>query len=98
MVPISPSIPPHLARWRGHALARFGRPEAVTVLSGALAAHDAEFSRAEASLRADLTIAHLGTDERDSAREQHAAATMIANAVGSARQRWRLWLIAKRVA
>jgi hypothetical protein len=31
----------------------------VVVLTGALAAHDVEFSRAEAGLRIDLTLAYL---------------------------------------
>jgi hypothetical protein len=84
--------PVHLARWQGHALARFGRPEAVAVLTGALDAHDAEFSRAEAGLRTDLAIAYLAIGERHPARMQHAAATVIADAVGSARQRRRLQL------
>lgn len=86
--------PVHLARWRGHALARFGRAEAVTVLSAALTAHDAEFSRAEAGLRTDLALAHFATGAQDAAREQHAAASAIADAVGSARQRRRLNLVA----
>jgi hypothetical protein len=87
----------HLARWRGHALARFGRPEAVTVLTGALAAHDVEFSRAEAGLRTDLAIAHLANGEQDAARKQYAAATRIATTVGSARQRRRLRHLASGV-
>jgi hypothetical protein len=88
----------HLARWRGHALARFGRPEAVTVLTGALDAHDTEFSRAEAGLRADLAIAHLAVGERDAARTQYSAATAIADAVGSARQRRQLQHVSSGVA
>jgi hypothetical protein len=39
----------HLARWRGHALARVGDPEAVPVRMGAQRAHGAEFTRAEAA-------------------------------------------------
>lgn len=80
----------HLARWRGHALARFGHADAVPVLTHALTAHDAEFSRAEAGLRTDLAIAHLASGERDAAQEQRAAAQVIAESVGSARQRRRL--------
>jgi hypothetical protein len=83
----------HLARWRGHALARFGHPDAVRVLTDALSAHDAEFSRAEAGLRTDLALAYLAGGERDAAREQHAAASVIADTVGSARQRRRLRLV-----
>ncbi|WP_219419694.1 hypothetical protein [Pseudonocardia nigra] len=90
--------PVHLARWRGHALARFGRPDAVGVLTDALAAHDSEFSRAEASLRADLALAYLANDEPRAAREQLAAADAIAQAVGSARQHRRLSIVARTVA
>ena len=49
----------HLARWRGHALAHFGHPDATTVLRRRLGRHDAEFTRAEAGLRTDLVLAHL---------------------------------------
>ncbi|OZM82792.1 hypothetical protein [Pseudonocardia sp. MH-G8] len=84
----------HLARWRGHALARFGCTEAVTVLSKALIDHDVEFSRAEAGLRVDLALAYLACGEHDAAREQRTAASGIAEAVGSARQRRRLQLVA----
>lgn len=45
--------PGHLRRWRGHALARFGHPDAVDVLRDALASHDSAFSCAEAGLHAD---------------------------------------------
>ncbi|MGH3935016.1 MAG: tetratricopeptide repeat protein [Pseudonocardiaceae bacterium] len=47
----------HLARWRGHALARFGDPEATTVLTNALNRLDPTFVRAETALRVDLAIA-----------------------------------------
>jgi hypothetical protein len=84
----------HLARWRGHALARFGHPDAVDVLSTALAAHNAEFSRAEAGLRTDLALAHHSVGDQDAAREQHTAAFAIADLVGSIHQRRRLRRIA----
>jgi hypothetical protein len=80
----------HLARWRGHALARVGDPGAIPVLLGALDVHDAEFTRAEAALRADLTFAHLATGDLESAAEQHREAIAVADAVGSVRQRRRL--------
>lgn len=88
--------PVHLARWRGHALARFGHPDAVRILTDALSAHDSDFSRAEAGLRVDLAIAHLETGQRDTAREELAVATTIAESVGSARQRRRLSVVAAR--
>ncbi len=67
------------------------------MLTGALDAHDAEFSRAEAGLRTDLTLAHLVSGQREAAREHHTAASAIADAVGSARQRRRLQLVATGV-
>lgn len=80
----------HLARWRGHALARVGDPEAASVLTGALRSHDAEFTRAEAALRVDLMLAHLAADDTESAAEQRQKAIVIADSVGSVRQRRRL--------
>lgn len=80
----------HLARWRGHALARVGDPDAVRVLAGALHAHDAEFTRAEAALRVDLTVAYLAAGDAESATAQHLQAVTVADAVGSVRQRHRL--------
>ncbi len=80
----------HLARWRGHTLARVGDPAAVPVLLGALRAHDAEFTRAEAALRVDLVFAHLATDDLVSATAERRNAAMVADAVGSVRQRRRL--------
>ena len=87
----------HLARWQGHALARFGSPDAVSVLSRALAAHDVEFSRAEGALRTDLALAHLTIGDNAVAWEQHVAAAVIVDAVGSVRQRRRLEAVAKKV-
>jgi len=80
----------HLARWRGHALARIGDPEAVPVLAGALRDHNAEFTRAEAALRVDLTFAHLAASDATAAYEQCRVAIMVIDAVGSVRQRGRL--------
>lgn len=80
----------HLARWRGHALARIGDPEAVPVLTDALLDHDAEFTRAEAALRVDLTFAHLAAGDATAAYEQRRAAVAVIDAVGSVRQRHRL--------
>jgi tetratricopeptide (TPR) repeat protein len=80
----------HLTRWRGHALASSGHPDAITVLTDALDKHDTEFARAEAGLRTDLVLAYIAGGERDAARQHLAAARQMANAVGSARQRDRL--------
>jgi hypothetical protein len=80
----------HLARWRGHALARVGDPEAVQVLTGALRDHDAEFTRAEAGLRVDLSFAHIAAGDSTAAAEQRRAALIVIDAVGSVRQKQRL--------
>jgi alpha-D-ribose 1-methylphosphonate 5-triphosphate diphosphatase PhnM len=80
----------HLARWRGHALAHFGRSDATTVLRDALDQHDAEFTRAEAGLRTDLVLACIALGDRDAARHELTFARRIADAVDSARQRRRL--------
>jgi hypothetical protein len=80
----------HLARWRGHALARFGHPDAITVLNDALARHDPTFVRAETGLRTDLTLAYLADGELDEAARHCARATVLADEVGSTRQRRRL--------
>ena len=58
----------HLARWRGHALARFGHPDAITVLTDALNRLDPSFVRAETALRVDLATALAAGDKQDEAR------------------------------
>jgi hypothetical protein len=80
----------HLARWRGHALARFGHPDAITVLNEALASHDPTFVQAEAGLRADLAHAYLAGNEPEQASRQRAQAVALADDIGSVRQRRRL--------
>ncbi|MGH3897244.1 MAG: hypothetical protein ACRDTA_03140, partial [Pseudonocardiaceae bacterium] len=60
--------PVHLARWRGHALARFGHPDAIAVLTDALNRLEPTFVRAETALRVDLAIAHATNGDRDEAR------------------------------
>ncbi|WP_252365329.1 hypothetical protein [Saccharomonospora piscinae] len=56
----------HLARWRGHALARLGEAEAIGALTTALNELDARFTRAEASLRVDLASILVKQGERAS--------------------------------
>jgi hypothetical protein len=85
-------------RWRGHALAQHGHPDATTVLRDALNNHDAEFTRAEAGLRVDLVVAHARVGELAAARNELAAARRTADAVGSARQRRRLDRVAATIA
>jgi hypothetical protein len=80
----------HLARWRGHALARFGEPDATTVLTDALARFDPSFVRAETAFRVDLATALVTNDHRDEARTHADHAARLATQVGSARQRRRI--------
>ena len=86
----------HLARWRGHALACFGHPDAVDVLTTALTRHDPSFVRAEAGLRTDLALAHSVRAEQDQAVEYRDKAEDLAQAVGSARHLRRLYQIIGR--
>ncbi|OXM71913.1 MULTISPECIES: hypothetical protein [Amycolatopsis] len=76
----------HLTRWRGHALAQMGEPEAVAVLTSALDGLDPAFTRAEASLRVDLVIALLKQEEREEAAQHLETAAAMAESVGSRRQ------------
>jgi hypothetical protein len=82
--------PVHLARWRGHALARFGHPDVITVLTGALNRLDPTFVRAETALRVDLATALAANGDRDEARTHADHAAQLAAQVGSARQRRRI--------
>lgn len=82
--------PVHLARWRGHALARIGEPEAVDVLSSALSRLDPTFIRAETGLHVDLATAFLAMGEREQARIHAARALALAIEIGSVRQRRRI--------
>jgi hypothetical protein len=82
--------PIHLARWRGHALARFGDPDAITVLTDALAGLDPSFVRAETALRVDLATAHTANGDRDEARAHADHAAQLATQIDSARQRRRI--------
>ncbi|MEU5847275.1 hypothetical protein [Saccharopolyspora shandongensis] len=80
----------HLARWRGHALARFADPEAVKVLSAALDGLDASFTRAETALRVDLATAFAAVGEREAVKAQIDRAEQLASTIGSARQQQRI--------
>ncbi|WP_329063500.1 hypothetical protein [Amycolatopsis sp. NBC_01480] len=82
--------PVHLERWRGHALARTGAPEAVDVLTSALNRLDPTFARAEAGLRVDLASAFFAQGEREKAKGHIAKARTLASSIGSARQLGRL--------
>ena len=80
----------HLARWRGHALARFGDPDATAVLLEALNRLDPSFVRAETALRVDLATALVASGEQGEARHHANHAVRLAAQVGSARQRRRI--------
>jgi tetratricopeptide (TPR) repeat protein len=80
----------HLARWRGHALARFGHPDAITVLTNALNQLDPTFVRAETALRVDIATAHAANGDHDEARTHADHAAQLATQVGSTRQRRRI--------
>ncbi|GAA2787569.1 hypothetical protein [Crossiella cryophila] len=82
--------PVHLARWRGHALARIGEPEAVDVLSSALSRLDPTFTRAETGLRVDLATAFLTMGEREQGRAHAARARALAIEIGSTRHQRRI--------
>ncbi|MGH3901330.1 MAG: hypothetical protein ACRDTA_24385 [Pseudonocardiaceae bacterium] len=80
----------HLARWRGHALARVGDPHAIAVLTDALNRLDPSCVRAETALRVDLATALVANGHRDEARTHADHAARLATQVGSARQRRRI--------
>jgi hypothetical protein len=80
----------HLARWRGHCLARLGASEAVEDLSGALAKLDPSFNRARAGLLCDLALAYSARGEMDASREHARQASVLAEATTSKRQQRRI--------
>ncbi|MGH3825550.1 MAG: hypothetical protein ACRDQX_00010 [Pseudonocardiaceae bacterium] len=86
--------PVHLARWRGHVLARFGHPDAITVLSDALSRLDPSFVRAETALRVDLATALAASGDHDEARTHADRASALADGLGSQRQHRRLKTLA----
>jgi hypothetical protein len=84
----------HLARWRGHALARFGHPDAITVLTDAFNRLDPSFVRAETALRVDLATALAAGDNQNEARTHADQARSLAAELGSKRQHRRLKTLA----
>jgi hypothetical protein len=87
----------HLARWRGHALARCGMSSAIDVLSDALEQLAPTFTRAETALRVDLATALAAIDEPDEACAQVNHARRLATQIGSSRQNARLTILASRM-
>lgn len=81
----------HLARWRGHCLARLGADQAVSDLTSALGGlAGGDFRRAEAGLRIDLALALKARGEEGEARQHAKRADELAGNTGSARQRARI--------
>ncbi|MFD9966084.1 tetratricopeptide repeat protein [Amycolatopsis sp. NPDC058986] len=80
----------HLARWRGHALARIGEPRAVDILSTALSRLDPTFTRAETALRVDLASVFYAMGEREQGRSHADRASILAVEIGSIRQQRRI--------
>ena len=86
----------HLARWRGHCLARLGDTDAIEELGTALARMDGTYARAEAGLRVDLATALLVRDERGAAEEHLRVARVLVSRTGSLRQKRRIERLSKR--
>lgn len=80
----------HLARWRGHCLARLGAVEAIDHLTRALEALDPSFARAAAGHHCDLALAYAQRGEKDAAKRHVEQAEALATRTSSARQRRRL--------
>ena len=82
--------PVHLGRWRGHALARCARPDAIGVLTQSLEKLDPTFTRAETALRVDLSHAFTVLNEQSEAASQAREAADLAAKIGSVRQQRRI--------
>lgn len=80
----------HLARWRGHCLARLGSAEAVDDLTTALERLDPTFTRARAGLLVDLALAHSTRGEHDAAQVRAGEARELAEVTTSTRQKKRI--------
>jgi hypothetical protein len=81
----------HLARWRGHCLARLGEGSAIEDLTAALAVMgEGRYGRAEVSLRVDLALALKARGDAKEARVQARRAAELAGRTGSQRQRRRI--------
>lgn len=82
----------HLARWRGHCLARLGSDEAIddltTALEGTRVLHS---KRAEAGLRVDLALALRSRGDVEESKRQARQAAELAGSTGSIRQRMRIF-------
>lgn len=81
----------HLARWRGHCLARLGDGGAIDDLSSALdAMGEGRYGRAEVGLRVDLALAFHARNDLGESRAHALRAAELAGFTGSERQRRRI--------
>jgi tetratricopeptide (TPR) repeat protein len=81
----------HLARWRGHCLARLGETSAIDDLTAALdAMGEGNYGRAEVGLRVDLALALGARGDVTEARHHAQRAAELAGRTGSMRQRRRI--------
>ncbi len=81
----------HLARWRGHCLARLGDVGAIDDLTSALGVMgEGQYGRAEASLRVDLALAFRARGDHAESRIHASRAAELAGRTGSERQRRRI--------
>jgi tetratricopeptide (TPR) repeat protein len=85
----------HLARWRGHCLARLGASEAVEALTDSVARLDPTFTRAAAGVRCDLALAYSVRGQHEEARAEARVAEELATRTASARQRRRIGRLLK---
>lgn len=94
--PADPDLPflflggSHLDRWRGHALARLGAPDAIDQLTSALTGLPPDFVRARTGLHVDLAYAHAASGDRDTALTHARQARRLAGQIKSDRQLRRL--------
>jgi len=81
----------HLARWRGHCLARLGEEQAIEDLTSALDVMGVgQYGRAEAGLRVDLALAFRARGDVTESRHNARRAAEVAGRAGSERQRRRI--------
>lgn len=81
----------HLARWRGHCLARLGDGGAIDDLTSALdAMGEGQYGRAEVGLRVDLALAFAARGDVGDSQAHARRAAELAGRTGSVRQRRRI--------
>ena len=94
--PVDPALPflflggAHLDRWRGHALARLGEPDAIDQLNEALPRLPAAFIHARTGMLVDLAFAYAALGDRAAALEYSRQARRLGSQIKSDRQLRRL--------